>query len=80
MCYNFEICLAALLIFLEILLENQHQETKKVSVWTDFGLDPKTGLGSGPTSPNNKFVEHGKKNQSDFRNEVTIVDGLEEKL
>ena len=77
MCYNFEICLAALFIFLEILLENQYQETKKVSVKTGFDLDPKTGLGSSPTNPNNKFVERGRKNQPDFRKEVTIVDGLE---
>ena len=25
-------------------------------------LEPKTGLGSNPTSPNNKFVEREKKN------------------
>ena len=31
-------------------------------VKTSFGLDPKTGLGSGPTSPNNEFVERGRKN------------------
>ena len=32
-------------------------------VRTNFGLDPaKTGLGSGPASPNNKFVECGRKN------------------
>ena len=31
-------------------------------VRTSFGLDPKTGLGSGLTSPNNKFVERGRKN------------------
>ena len=30
-------------------------------VRTSFGLDPKTGLGSGPTSPNNEFVERGRK-------------------
>ena len=29
---------------------------------TSFGLDPKTGLSSGPTSPNNEFVERGRKN------------------
>ena len=29
---------------------------------TSFGLDPKTGLGSSPTSPNNKFVECERKN------------------
>ena len=31
-------------------------------VRTSFGLDPKTGLGSGPTSPNNKFVKRGRNN------------------
>ena len=31
-------------------------------VRTSFGLDSKTGLDSGPTSPNNKFVERGRKN------------------
>ena len=31
-------------------------------VRTNFDLDPKTGLESGPTSPNNKFVERGRKN------------------
>ena len=30
-------------------------------VWTSFDLDPKVGLGSSPTSPNNKFVEREKK-------------------
>ena len=31
-------------------------------VRTSFGLDPKTGLDSGPTNPNNKFVECKRKN------------------
>ena len=44
-------------------------------VSTSFDLEPKTGLGFDPTSPNNKFVEREKKNQRDFRNAVTIVDG-----
>ena len=39
---------------------------------------PKTGLDSGPTSPNNEFVERGRKNWPEFREEVTIMDGLEE--
>ena len=51
-----------------------------VAVRTSLGLDPKTGLSFGPTSPNNKFVERGRKNQPDFRKEVTIMGGLEEKL
>ena len=45
---------------------------------TNFGLDSKTGLDSGPTSPNNEFVERGKKNWPEFRKEVAIMDGLEE--
>ena len=49
-------------------------------VRNSFGLDPKTGLSFGPTSPNNKFVEHGRKNWPDFRMEVMIMGGLEEKL
>ena len=32
-----------------------------IIVRTNFGLDSKTGLDSGPTSPNNKFVECGRK-------------------
>ena len=45
-----------------------------------FGLDSKTGLDSGPTNLNNKFVERGRKNYPEFRKDVTIVDGLEEYL
>ena len=30
-------------------------------VRTSFGLDPKTRLGPGPISPNNEFVERGRK-------------------
>ena len=37
-------------------------------------------MGFGPISPNNEFVECGRKNQSDFRKEVIIMDGLEEIL
>ena len=33
-----------------------------IIVRTNFGLDSKTGLDSGPTSLNNEFVEHGRKN------------------
>ena len=43
-------------------------------------MDSKTGLDSGPTSPNNKFVERERKNKVEFRKDVTIVDGLEEYL
>ena len=45
-----------------------------------FCLEPQTGLGFGPTNPNNKFVEHEKKNQPDFRKKVTIMGDLEEIL
>ena len=34
----------------------------KKGVRTSFDLDSKTGLSSGPTSLNNKFVERGRKN------------------
>ena len=33
-----------------------------IGVRTSFGLDSKTGVDSGPTSLNNKFVEHERKN------------------
>ena len=46
-------------------------------VRTNFDLDTKIGLGSGPISPNNKFVERKRKNYPKFRKEVAIVDGLE---
>ena len=32
-----------------------------IYVRTSFDLDSKTGVDSGPTSPNNKFVECGRK-------------------
>ena len=32
-----------------------------VNVRTSFDSNPKTGMDSGPTSPNNKFVESRKK-------------------
>ena len=47
-------------------------------VRTSFGLDSKTGLDLGPTSPNNEFVERERKNYPEFREEITIVNGLEE--
>ena len=49
-----------------------------IIVRTSFGLDSKTGFDSGPTNLNNEFVEHGRKNWPEFREEVTIMDGLEE--
>ena len=49
-------------------------------VRTSFGLDSKIGMDSGPISPNNKFIERGRKNKVEFRKDVTIVDGLEEYL
>ena len=33
-----------------------------IYVRTSFDSNPKTGMDSGPTSPNNKFVESGRKN------------------
>ena len=51
-----------------------------ICVRSNFGLDPKTELGSGPTSPNNEFVERERKNKPDFRKKVTVIGGLEEKL
>ena len=47
-------------------------------VRTSFGLDSKTGLDLGPTSPNNEFVERERKNYPEFREEITIVNGLKE--
>ena len=44
-----------------------------IIVRTSFGLYPKT-------DPNNEFIERGRKKQLDFRNEVMIMGGLEEKL
>ena len=49
-----------------------------VNVRTSSGLDSKTGLDSGPTSLNNKFVKSGRKNQPEFKREITIMEGLEE--
>ena len=40
---------------------NQINPNNKI-VRTSFGLDPKIGLGPGPTSSNNEFVERGRKN------------------
>ena len=37
-------------------------EFKLEPVRISYGLDLKTGLGSGPTNPNNKFIECGRKN------------------
>ena len=45
-----------------------YENTKQyIYVRTSFGLDSKTGLDSGPTSPNNRFVERGRKSQPKFR-------------
>ena len=35
-------------------------------------------MGFSPISPNNKFVERGRKKWSDYRKEITIVGDLEE--
>ena len=55
-------------------------EFKLEPVRISYGLDLKTGLGSGPTNPNNKFVECGRKNKPDYRKKITIIGGLEEVL
>ena len=51
--------------FLRISNRHRHFEwaiRRKGIVRTSFGLDSKIGLDSGPTSPNNEFVERGRKN------------------
>ena len=49
-------------------------------VRTSFGLDSKTGVDSSPTSPNNKFVERGRKSQPESRKKVLVVSVQEEEL
>ena len=44
-----------------------------IIVRTSFDLDSKTGVDLGPTSPNNKFVERGKKNWPESRKNVSVV-------
>ena len=44
-----------------------------IAVRTSFGLDPKTGMDLGPTSPNNKFVESGRKSLSESREKISVV-------
>ena len=56
---------------------------KKISlpvVRTSFGLDPKTGMDSGPINPNNKFVECGRKSQSESRKKASVVNVQEEEF
>ena len=43
-----------------------------------FWLGPKIELDFNPISPNNKFVERGRKNQPNWRKEITIIGDLEE--
>ena len=70
---------------LEFLNEDRTSKKKKKFITSyhnckdQFWIEPYAGLGFGPTSPNNEFVEREKKNQPDSRKEVTIMDGLEEK-
>ena len=40
---------------------------------TVFGLNSQIGMDSGPTSSNNKFVEIGRKSQSESRENISIV-------
>ena len=50
-------------LLVQIDMNIQLRENKTLSyVRTSSGLDSKTGLDLGPTSPNNKFVERGRKN------------------
>ena len=42
-------------------------------VRTGFGSNPKTGMDSGITSPNNKFVEGGRKSYSKSRENISVV-------
>ena len=42
-----------------------------------FWLEPKTGMDSGPKIPNNKFVESGRKSQSESREKI-FVDSVKE--
>ena len=56
---------------------------KKISlpvVRTSFGLDPKTGMYLGPTSPNNKFVKRGRKSQYESRKKISVVSVQEKKV
>ena len=49
-------------LLVQIDMNIQLRENKTLSyVRTSSGLDSKTGLDSGPTSSNNKFVERGRK-------------------
>ena len=43
-----------------------------------FCLEPKTGMDSGPKSSNNKFVESGRKSQSESREKI-LVDSVQGK-
>ena len=50
-------------LLVQIDMNIQLRENKTLSyVRTSSGLDSKIGLDSGPISPNNKFVERGRKN------------------
>ena len=44
-----------------LLLSSFMKDIINIAVRTSFGLDPKIGMYSGPTSPNNKLVERGRK-------------------
>ena len=63
--FNFSINLVTSYFFLNdriiFLLNHNECILLIIIVRTSFGLDSKTGLDSGPTSPNNKFVECGRK-------------------
>ena len=44
-----------------------------VTIRTGFDSNPKTGMDSSPTNPNNKFVENGRKSQSESREKISVV-------
>ena len=51
---------------------------RKETVRTSFDSNPKKGMGSGPKSPNNEFVESGRKSQSEYREKI-LVDSVKGK-
>ena len=63
--FNFSINLVTSYFFLNdriiVLLNHNECILLIIIVRTSFGLDSKTGLDSSPTSPNNKFIESGRK-------------------
>ena len=44
-----------------------------IIVRTSFDSNSKTGMNPSPTSPNNKFVESGRKSYSESRENILVV-------